>query len=121
MNTTVLATAVTAKLTALGDTEPDVADTLRRAGARGFRSSLSGCPIANYLTAQDDLGLIGAYTSAVDVYVVAVDGTVVEFLVPPPAVAGFITEFDLGEFADLSYGVSLTWQNRTEGTVGGGR
>jgi hypothetical protein len=104
---------VATALAALGDTETAVADTLRTAGAHGFRCSMSRCPIANYLTSHDDLGLIAAFISAEGITVVTPDGTDTDFIIPSPAVAAFVTEFDRGEHADLCDGVNLGWQNLT--------
>lgn len=121
MTPLVLTGAVIGKLAALGNSPDEVAKSLHQAGIRGYRSSVIACPIARHLMAQQDLRLAEAYVGTGTITVINKDFIVAQDCVPPPAVAGFIVEFDRGEFPDLATGANQTWENLIEGTEGGGR
>lgn len=87
------------KLQALGKTPDEVADSLRAKGIVGRQISAGCCPVANYLkssTRESCEPSVCAY------FVDLLDGvTPATRVVPGPAVANFIRNFDRDKYPDL--------------------
>lgn len=99
--TATLTQQLAAKLTALGDTAPAVAVSLKAAGITGRHGSATSCPIANYLIGQADLSLDRAYVGCLTVQFRI--GSLLAHLDTPAGPSEFIKAFDRGEYADLEY------------------
>lgn len=82
-------------LAALGDTELEVAVSLRERGIKGRPGNARCCPVANYLTP-------GVPCVAVDEDSVAFSGKHSrEYVLLPGPVADFVIAFDHGAYPDL--------------------
>lgn len=94
--------SVRALLLEMGATSEEVANTLRREGIKGDRGTGFSCPVANYLQAkgQDGILVLTNYCTAVDD-----NGKEVLDVENPEPVSNFIRDFDEGnDFHDLSTG-----------------
>jgi hypothetical protein len=93
-------------LAALGDTETQVAATLKAAGITGRRGHCGACPIAVYVL-KSDLGCyhVDVDGEAVFLWFTADDNVQhIETVDLPDPVTDFITHFDLGRYDELVAG-----------------
>jgi hypothetical protein len=95
-----LADRVRQALVDLGEWPNDVARNLLKAGAYGRRYSGCFCPVARYLVALPDLGIVVAEVDPKGYVRVTTDQSYAE-VVTPVAVAMFARGFDQGAYPDL--------------------
>ena len=83
----------------LGDTADEVAESLRRAGCRGYTASAHGCPVARYMQGLGfkgfQVGASGYYRGPGHMGVMSAKGHNAR------GVGEFILRFDRGEYPDL--------------------